>query len=125
VKVLLDNNVPVGITKFLTGHDVVTAFERGWEELKNAVLLSEAEAAGFDVLITADQNIEHQQNLSGRRLAIVVLGSNSWPVVRTQEAEIAAAVNKAVAGTYQFIEMPPPPRPAPRGRKDGPQTPEF
>jgi hypothetical protein len=76
VKVLLDNNLPVGVVKFLVGHEVTTALETGWERLKNSPLLSEAEAAGFDLLLTADQNIEHQQNLTGRRLSLVVLGSN-------------------------------------------------
>ncbi len=75
-------------------------------QLQNGELLDEAEAAGFDVLVTSDQNIRYQQNLTGRKLALVVLGSNIWPVVREHEAEIAAKVGAATAGSYDFIEMP-------------------
>jgi len=123
VRVLLDNNVPVGVAKFLVGHDVATAPDQGWERLKNAPLLSEAEAAGFDLLLTADQNIEHQQNLTGRRLSLVVLGSNNWAIVRTHGAAIAGAVNAAAPGSYSFIEMPLQPRRAP-GTKDDPESPK-
>jgi hypothetical protein len=50
----------------------------------------------------------------GRKLALVVLGSNIWPVVRDHGAAIAAKVDAATPGSYQFIEMPPPKR-----RRDG------
>ena len=63
-----------------------------------------AEAAGFDVLITADQNIEHQQNLTGRKLALVVLGSNIWPIVCEHKAEIAART--AAATVRPWSETP-------------------
>jgi hypothetical protein len=62
-------------------------------------------------MITADQNIKYQQNLSGRKLALIVLGSNIWPIVRDHAAEIAAKVDAAKPGGYDFIEMPVPPRP--------------
>jgi hypothetical protein len=68
------------------------------------------EAAGFDVMVTSDQNIKYQQNLSGRKLALVVLGSNIWPVVRDHGATIAAKVEAATPGSYAFIEMLLPPR---------------
>jgi hypothetical protein len=62
-------------------------------------------------MITADQNIAYQQNLTGRSLALVVLGSNLWPVVRDHQASIASTVDAATVGSYQFIEMPLPPKP--------------
>jgi hypothetical protein len=61
-------------------------------------------------LVTADQNIRYQQNLTGRSLALVVLGSNIWPIVLEHGARIAAAVDCATAGSYSFIEMPVPPK---------------
>jgi hypothetical protein len=70
-----------------------------------------AETYDFDVLVTADQNIRYQQNLQGRKLALVVLGSNIWPVVRTHEVSIMQAVDPATPGSYVFIEMPLPPKP--------------
>jgi hypothetical protein len=69
-------------------------------------LLAEAERAGFDVLLTADKNIRHQQNLSGRRLAIVVLSTPQWPVVRLHIEKIAAAVNGAAPGSYTEVNIP-------------------
>ena len=63
--VLLDNNVPRGVARALTGHSVVEARERGWAEARNGELLRNAEESGFDVLVTADKNIRYQQNLVG------------------------------------------------------------
>ena len=80
MRILFDKNVPVGVRRFLAGHEVCTFVEmQRHPQLENGELLSAAEAAGFDVLITSDQNIVYQQNLTGRRLALVVLGSNIWP----------------------------------------------
>jgi hypothetical protein len=80
-------------------------------QLENGELLKAAETVGFDVLVTSDQNIRYQQNLTGRKLALVVLGSNIWPVVRNYGAVIAAKVDGATHGSYDFIEMPLPPKP--------------
>ena len=79
-------------------------------QLENGELLAAAEAAGFDVMVTADQNIRYQQNLTGRNLALVVIGSNIWPVVRDHEAAIADKVGAATAGSYDLIDMPLPPK---------------
>ena len=76
--VLLDNNVPRGVARALTGHSVVEARERGWAEARNGELLRNAEESGFDVLVTADKNIRYQQNLAGRRIALVILTQLRW-----------------------------------------------
>jgi predicted nuclease of predicted toxin-antitoxin system len=112
LRILFDKNVPVGVRGFLPNHEVRTFVETQWpDQLKNGELLSMAEQAGFEVMVTSDQNIRYQQNLSGRKLALVVLGSNIWPVVRRHGAAIAARVNGASPGGYYFIEMPLPPKP--------------
>ncbi len=80
-------------------------------QLENSELLTAAEAAGFDVLVTSDQNIRFQENLTGRKLAVVVLGSNIWPIVRDHGATITAKVDAATPGGYDFIEMPLPSKP--------------
>jgi len=91
---------------------VRTFIETGWPlQLENGDLLDAAEAAGFDVMVTSDQNIRYQQNLTGRKLASVVLGSNIWPIVRNHGAEITAKADAAKPGSYDFIEMPLPPKP--------------
>ena len=75
MKILFDNGAPNPISRSLVGHQVAFARQIGWHELKNGDLLREAEAAGFDLLLTSDKNIRYQQNLSNRKIAIVVLGN--------------------------------------------------
>jgi hypothetical protein len=79
-------------------------------QLKNGELLVAAETAAFNVMITSDQNILHQQNLTGRQLALVVLGSNIWPIDRNYGEVIVTKVDGETPGSYQFIEMPIPPK---------------
>lgn len=107
MRIVFDKNVPVGVRRFLSKHEVHTVVEMEWHpQLENGELLNAAEVAGFDVMVTSDQNIRYQQNLTGRKLALVVLGSNIWPVVRDHGAAIAAKVEAATPGSYDFIEMP-------------------
>src|ERR1700674_2366671 len=98
--ILFDPVTPRGIARFLPGHTVTTAKDRGWDTLTNGDLLAEAERAGFDVLVTADNNMRYQQNLAGRRIALVVLTTPQWPRVRQHTGKIAAAVNSATLGSY-------------------------
>jgi hypothetical protein len=117
LRILFDKNVPVGVRRFLSQHEVRTVVELKWPpQLENGDLLEAAEEAAFGVLITCDQNIEYQQNLTDRKLALVVLGSNIWPILRTHEAKIAGAVEAALPGSYHFIEMPLPPKPRTRSK---------
>jgi hypothetical protein len=117
LRILFDKNVPVGVRRFLAGHEVRTFVEMQWHpQLGNGELLEAAETAGFDVIVTSDQNIRYQQNLTGRKLALFVLGSNIWPIVRGHGAKITAKVDAATPGSYDFIEMPVPPKPR---KKDG------
>jgi predicted nuclease of predicted toxin-antitoxin system len=116
LRIIFDKNVPVGVRRFLSKHEVRTFVEMQWHpQLENGELLTAAEASGFDVMVTSDQNIRYQQNLTGRKLALVVLGSNIWPVVRDHGAAIAVNVDAATPGSYQFSEMPLPPK----RRRDG------
>ena len=81
MRVLFDNSTPRGIAPALAGHVVTEARERGWDRLNNGELLDAAEQAGFDLLVTADRNMGYQQNLTGRKIAIVVLGKGRWTLV--------------------------------------------
>ena len=71
--VLLDHSTPAPLSSYLTGHAVTEARTRGWDTLTNGELLAEAKWAGFDVFVTCDKNIRYQQNLAGRKIAVVVL----------------------------------------------------
>jgi predicted nuclease of predicted toxin-antitoxin system len=73
VRILLDEQLPRQLAPHLEGHDAVTVKQQGWAGLKNGALLREAAAAGFDVFLTSDQNIEFQQNLRKAQLFVVVL----------------------------------------------------
>jgi hypothetical protein len=74
--------------------------------LKNGDLLSAAEEAGFEVLVTSDKSIRYQQNLQGRKIALVILTQGRWGLVRRVLAEIAAAVNAAAPGSYTEVVVP-------------------
>ena len=104
--ILFDHGTPRGIARFLVGHSVTRAKDRGWDRLTNGDLLAEAERAGFDVLLTPDKNIQYQQNLAGRKVAIVVLSTPQWPVVRLHIAKIAVAIDAATPGSYFEVQIP-------------------
>ena len=106
MRVVFDNGTPNPIARSLTGHEVAFARQIGWHDLENGELLRKAEDAGFEPLLTSDKNICHQQNLTGRKIAIVVLLNQQWPDVRLHLARIAAAVNAAVPGSYTEVEIP-------------------
>ena len=72
----------------------------------NGELLDAAEAAGFDVLVTTDKNLRYQQNLTGRKLAVVVLGQGRWGLIRRRVAAVVAAVNAATPGSYAEVQIP-------------------
>lgn len=107
MRIVFDHVTPRGIAHFLRSHTVTTAKEQGWDRLTNGDLLAEAERAGFDVLLTADKNMRYQQNLTDRRIALVVLSTPQWPLVRLHMERIAAAVNAAKPGRYTDAEITP------------------
>jgi hypothetical protein len=109
--ILFDHGAPRGVARALRGHTVNTAKARGWDTLTNGVLLKAAEEAGVDLLFTTDGSIRYQQNLMGRKLAIVVLtGTTKWSQVRLHLERIAAVVDAATPGSYTEVEIPLPPK---------------
>ncbi len=103
MKVLLDENLDHRLRGHLGAHEVFTASYMGWDGFKNGQLLRAAEDNGFDVLLTGDQTLRHEQNLTGRRLAIIVLSAVEWRIIKDYVAEIVAAVDEAVPGTLQSV----------------------
>ena len=102
-RILLDQNVPYPLIRHLPGHDVVHASTAGWSELSNGLLIAAAEVSGFTLLITADQNLEYQQNLATRSLSLIVLSTNNWGILRANLLPIVEAVGSADAGSYHFV----------------------
>jgi hypothetical protein len=105
MKILFDQGTPVPLRYYLQSHDVVTAFELGWSSLSNGELLKRAEES-FDLIVTTDQQLRYQQNLSERKLAVIVLLSTSWPRIVSTVSEICEAVEGIQQGEYREISVP-------------------
>jgi hypothetical protein len=106
VRILFDQGVPAPLARSLAQHEVMTAFQMGWSVLSNGDLLAQAEARGFDVLITTDRNLRHQQNLRGRRLAILALSTTSWPRIKQAIPAILEALDRRPFGAYAEVLIP-------------------
>ncbi len=109
--ILFDNNVPRPLRRCLTGHVVRTAYELNWAVLKNGELIQAAERARFNLFVTADQNLEYQQNLRGRVISPLVLGSGRWQFIAPHQDRVVEAVKAAVPGSYAFVDIPLPSKP--------------
>jgi predicted nuclease of predicted toxin-antitoxin system len=99
MRILFDQGTPAPLRTRLIGHIVETAFELGWSNLKNGELLAMAENS-FDLLITTDQQLSFQQNLSGRKLSVLVLMTASWPRIQLHIPRILEAINTINLGDY-------------------------
>jgi hypothetical protein len=106
MRVLFDQATPVPIRPYLARHTINTAFQMGWDKLKNGELPATAEQAGFDLFLTTDKNMRYQQNLAVRTIAIVVLGQQQWPHVRPHVQRIVDAVNAATRGSFTEVDIP-------------------
>jgi predicted nuclease of predicted toxin-antitoxin system len=105
MKILFDQATPVPIRSYLKGHVVRTAAQQGWATLRNGDLIHSAEAASFDLLLTTDRNMGYQQNLAGRRIAILVLDIQQWPRLRPHVQQVVDAVNAATPGSYRELSI--------------------
>ncbi len=105
MKILFDVNMPHPLRQELPGHEVFTAQFQGWAELENGDLITAAEKAGFDVFVTADKNLRYQQNLAGRKIAILVLPTNKLKALRQITSSIRAKLDAIKPGEYFEIEL--------------------
>jgi hypothetical protein len=106
MKVLLDVCTPVQVRLALTGHEVHTAVKMGWGELENGELLRVAEAAGFQLFVICDKNLRYQQNLSGRRLAILELWTNHRPTLEQYFLLVQQNAETMQPGEYRALSAP-------------------
>jgi hypothetical protein len=106
VRILFDQGTPSPLRRLLPGHEVSTAYELGWSWLRNGELLDAAERDGYEVFLTTDSHLKSQQDLTGRRLAIVVLLSTSWPRIQRMSEVVVSAVDAALPGSFQEIHVP-------------------
>ena len=110
MRVLLDHGTPRPIAHWLADHVVAEAKAQGWDRYSNGALLDAAESAGFDLWLTTDKNMQYQQNLQKRKIAVVVLGIGKWPYIKPVVSRVVDAVNSAKPGTVTLVDIPLPPR---------------
>ncbi len=103
MKILFDHNVPGPLQRYFKGHEVKLADEMGWATLKNGALLEAAEKAGFDVLLSGDKTLRHEQNMSARKLAFFYMSANHWPIVEPFAAAILESVESACPGEVRAV----------------------
>jgi hypothetical protein len=104
VKILLDENLDHRLRRYLGSHEVFTASFKGWDGLKNGKLLDVAESDDFDVFLTGDRTLYYEQNLTGRRLAVIAMSSVEWRIVENHLQQILKALDSAVPGSFQAVD---------------------
>ena len=105
MRILFDNGTPRQLRHQLFGHDVETCRENGWERLANGELLDRAEESGFELLITTDQGIRYQQNMSNRRISVVVLMNTAWPRISRRAEAIRNAIDVVEPGEFAEVSI--------------------
>ena len=106
MKVLLDVCTPKQVGQALPEHDVHTAVKMGWGELENGELLRVAESAGFELFVICDKNLRYQQNLAGRRLAILELWTNHRPTLERHFPLLRQNAETMQPGEYRAVAAP-------------------
>ena len=107
MRILFDQGTLVPLRSQLSAHTVDTAYERGWASLQNGDLLQAAEDANYDVFVTTDQNLKYQQNMTTRKMAILVLLTTSWPRIKPHGATVCQMIENLASGEYQECEIKP------------------
>ncbi|WP_133511754.1 hypothetical protein [Candidatus Thiosymbion oneisti] len=107
MRILFDQGTPVPLRNSLIGCKVSTVFELGWERLRNGDLIRKAEKESFEILITTDKNLKYQQNLSNRKISILVLSTTSWARIKLSVSKIQTAIENVTAGSYDEINLLP------------------
>jgi predicted nuclease of predicted toxin-antitoxin system len=105
VKVLVDECVPLKLVRLLTGHTFHTAQQKGWDGFTNGRLLALAEPE-FELFLTSDRNLQYQQNLQGRKIAILLLSTNHWPTLKNRVALVQTSLDAIQPGEFVRVDIP-------------------
>jgi hypothetical protein len=100
MKIVFDQGTPAPLRDHLPEHEIDTAFELGWSQLQNGELLKTTEDSQYELLITTDKKLKYQQNLSDRRIIIIVLSTTSWPRISKRVEVVRQAIATASSGDY-------------------------
>lgn len=104
MKVFFDEDVPRKLARSLPQHDISTVVSMQWGSMKNGALLKLIEGEGFNAFLTGDKNMQNQQQLAGRRFAVLIMSAINWPVILPHIHKIAAALDTAQPGTVTLID---------------------
>ena len=104
MKVLFDHGTPAPLRRHLPEHSVHRSAEKGWDQLENGELIQRAEEEGYEVIVTTDQSMQYQQNLTDIKISIVVLLSTAWPRLQHRTEEIRKAIEEVQPG--ELWEVP-------------------
>ena len=102
MKIIFDENIPYPLKQFFPSDEVATVQLQGWAGFKNGELVGLIDQR-FDVFLIADKNLRYQQNLSERRIGIVELPTNRWPLLKVMVGRIVTAVHSATPGSYTIV----------------------
>jgi len=105
MKVLFDQGTPVPLRRHLHPHLVDTSAERGWSALQNGDLRNRAESEDYAAFITTDRNLQYQQNLTNRKIRILVLTTTSWPRISKKVQQVRAALESLREGGYVEVQI--------------------
>lgn len=105
MRILFDHSVPAPLRHWLRDCTVTTAAERGGTGSRTVTLLDAAEESGFDILLTSDKGFQYQQNLTNRRIAVVILNRGNWPEVEANMSAILEAIGHARGGACTFVRF--------------------
>lgn len=105
MRVLLDECLPAGLRRELSGHEITTAPKMGWAGLKNGALLTQAVASGFEVFLTVDKNLPTQQKLEAYAIAVVVMRcpTNDISDLKKLVPELLVKLPKAKKGRAMIV----------------------
>jgi len=106
MNILFDQGVPVPLRRFLHPHTVDTAAERGWSQLRNGDLLNQAESQGYDLFVTTDKNLRYQQNLTARKIGVLVLSTTSWPRIKQHVETLRGSLEAMAVNGYEEVTIP-------------------
>jgi len=105
MKIIFDENVPWPLSKSFAGHEVTSVQREGFGGIGNGELLALLDGK-FDVFILCDKNLRYQQNLRNRKIAIIELPTNRWPLLQKMHNEIVNSIGSVSSGSYHPLELP-------------------
>ncbi len=104
MRIILDENLPKALKRYLSTYEVTTVQEQGWAGIKNGELIARIDEVN-DVFITSDKNLKYQQNLTGRKIAIIELPTNRLKLLETITDKVLREIESVSLGMYVQVSL--------------------